>query len=89
MSGVACPQIEAMRQGYSGNHLISPADGLADSVEISGNAACQFRGRLVKKEGFFGRNRCQDVLQTGGALFLLKALRHFHDANESPLDRNA
>jgi len=52
-----------IRQGDSGDHRISPAYGLADSLEVPGDAACQFSGRLVEEENFFGRDRGQELLQ--------------------------
>ena len=57
MGGVARHQFQAVRQGDGSDHRVSPADGLADPVQVAGNAAGQFSGGLVEGKDFFGGNR--------------------------------
>lgn len=82
MHGVPRDQFQAVCQGDGGNHRIGPADGLADAVEVASNAASEFRGGRIEGKYLFGSNRGKEALQAAGALFLLEAPDHFHDADD-------
>ena len=49
VSGVAGHELQAVRQGDSGDHRIAAADGAADAVQIAGDMAGQVSGCLVEK----------------------------------------
>ena len=61
MGGVARDQLQATRQGDGGNHRIGHADGLADSLQLAGDAASQLGGCLVEGDHFFRGDGCQEV----------------------------
>ncbi len=63
MGGVAAHSIQALFDGHGGDHRIGSADGLADAVEIAGDAARQFGGGQVERYDFFGSNRRHEGVQ--------------------------
>ena len=64
MGRVAGHQLQAVPDGEGGDHRISSADGLADPIQVTGNAAGKFSSGLVKGKDFFGRNDAQESLQS-------------------------
>ena len=76
MGGIARDELQAMRQGDSGDHRIGQADGLADPLQLAGDSAGQLVVGLVEGDHFFGGDGRQNVLQLPSRLLFLIAPDH-------------
>lgn len=82
MGGIACDQLQAVLQGYGGDHRIGAADRLAGAVEVAGNAASQLGGVLSKSNDLLAGDGGQEALQPPKALLAMEPAHDLHNGDD-------
>ena len=82
MSGVAGDKFEALLDSNSGDHWVGQAYVLARAVQVAGNPACQFGGRLIEYDDLLESDCIQEIEQAAGVLHAVEALDDFHHCDD-------